>query len=85
MCRVKLDIFVKRIQYSLTAKSCLEISYFFSNECESLRRFFGVCTYCPQFCVLYDTASEVTVHELNTRKVIMKQASKTIYFYVINT
>jgi hypothetical protein len=48
-------------------------------------QFFGVCTYRLQFYYFYDTASEVTIYELKIRKVIIKQASKTIYIYVINT
>ena len=86
MCRVQVDILVKGIQYSLRVNSCVEISYFCTNECELIiMQFFGVCTYCLQFYDLYDIASEMTIHELKILKVIIKQASKSIYIYVINT
>jgi hypothetical protein len=51
------------------------ISYFFTNECELIiMQFFGACTYCLYFYVLYDTESELTIHELKIRKVIITQA-----------
>jgi len=83
MFRVQVYILVKRIQNSLRVNSCMGISYFCTNECELIiMRFFGVCTYCLQLYYLYDTASEVTIYELKIRKIIIKQASKTIYIYI---
>jgi hypothetical protein len=76
----KLIFLFQRIQFSLNVNSCMEISYFYTNEGELIiMQFFGVCIYCLQFYDLYDTTSEVTIQELKLRKVITKQASKTIY------